>query len=30
MSDDTLTLNSYDLIEDDDIPLNVAHESEVC
>ncbi|KAF8221674.1 hypothetical protein L208DRAFT_1426555 [Tricholoma matsutake] len=27
--DDALTLNSYDLVEDDDIPLNTTHESEV-
>ena len=30
LSDDTSTLNSYDLVEDDDIPQNETHESGVC
>ena len=29
-SDDALTLHSYDLVEDDDIPLNTSYESEAC
>jgi hypothetical protein len=29
VSDDASILNSYDLVEDDDIPLNAIHESEV-